>query len=276
MAGDARVALRDGTVIQADTDGRAGEIAVGVRPEKISLGGQGINTITGTVTESAYIGVATEVVVSTASGDVTVFHQNVEAGGGARARDAGEPVVGARRDLRRRPRRGERLMTPLESLALTRRQLVQRGATGITILSLPGMLAACGGGGNRRRRWRARRRAPLRQLAALHRHRREDEEAADPRAVHEKTGIRVDYFEEINDNAEYFARSRAAVAGPGDRPRHLRLHRQLAFPGPADRRGLGAEARQGADPQRHQPDRRPRRARRSTPTASTPCPGSPA
>ncbi len=31
--------------------------------------------------ESAYIGVATEVIVSTASGDVTVFHQNVEAGG---------------------------------------------------------------------------------------------------------------------------------------------------------------------------------------------------
>ena len=91
MAGDARVALRDGTVIQADTDGRAGEIAVGVRPEKISLGGQGVNTITGTVKESAYIGVATEVVVSTASGDVTVFHQNVEAGG--RRPAPGTPVT---------------------------------------------------------------------------------------------------------------------------------------------------------------------------------------
>ena len=29
----------------------------------------------------------------------------------------------------------------------TRRTLVQRGAAGITILSLPGLLAACGGGG---------------------------------------------------------------------------------------------------------------------------------
>ena len=36
VAGDARVALRDGTVIQADTDGRAGEIAVGVRPEDLA------------------------------------------------------------------------------------------------------------------------------------------------------------------------------------------------------------------------------------------------
>ncbi len=29
----------------------------------------------------------------------------------------------------------------------TRRQIVQRGAAGVTILSLPGLLAACGGGG---------------------------------------------------------------------------------------------------------------------------------
>ena len=31
---------------------------------------------------------------------------------------------------------------------MTRRQLVQRGAAGATILSLPGLLAACGGGGD--------------------------------------------------------------------------------------------------------------------------------
>ena len=30
----------------------------------------------------------------------------------------------------------------------TRRQIVQRGAAGVTILSLPGLLAACGGGGS--------------------------------------------------------------------------------------------------------------------------------
>ncbi|HXV34270.1 MAG TPA: ABC transporter ATP-binding protein [Gaiellaceae bacterium] len=81
VAGDGRVALGDGTIVHADTGGRTGEIAVGVRPEKIALGDGGVNRIAGRVKESAYIGVATEVVVSTPSGDVTVFHQNVEAGG---------------------------------------------------------------------------------------------------------------------------------------------------------------------------------------------------
>ena len=33
------------------------------------------------------------------------------------------------------------------TIRLTRRQLVQRGAAGATILTLPGLLAACGGGG---------------------------------------------------------------------------------------------------------------------------------
>jgi spermidine/putrescine transport system ATP-binding protein len=81
VAGDGRVALADGTIVHADTGGRTGEIAVGVRPEKIALGGDGANSIAGRVKESAYIGVATEVVVSTPSGEVAVFHQNVEAGG---------------------------------------------------------------------------------------------------------------------------------------------------------------------------------------------------
>jgi spermidine/putrescine transport system ATP-binding protein len=54
---------------------------VGVRPEKISLGNGGVNRLTGRVKESAYIGVATEVVVATTVGELTVFHQNVEAGG---------------------------------------------------------------------------------------------------------------------------------------------------------------------------------------------------
>jgi spermidine/putrescine transport system ATP-binding protein len=85
VAGDGRIALADGTIVHADTGGRTGAIAVGVRPEKIALGGDGPNRIAGRVKESAYIGVATEVVVSTPSGDVSVFHQNVEAGGMAPA-----------------------------------------------------------------------------------------------------------------------------------------------------------------------------------------------
>jgi spermidine/putrescine transport system ATP-binding protein len=87
VAGDGRVALADGTIVHADTEGRTGEVAVGVRPEKIALGAgaDGANSVAGRVKESAYIGVATEVVVSTPSGDVAVFHQNVEAGGMAPA-----------------------------------------------------------------------------------------------------------------------------------------------------------------------------------------------
>lgn len=33
------------------------------------------------------------------------------------------------------------------TMRMTRRQLVQRGAAGATLLSLPNLLAACGGGG---------------------------------------------------------------------------------------------------------------------------------
>jgi hypothetical protein len=39
------------------------------------------NRLSGRVKESAYIGVATQIVVTTAVGDVSVFHQNSESGG---------------------------------------------------------------------------------------------------------------------------------------------------------------------------------------------------
>ena len=63
------------------TNGTRGPVSIGVRPEKISLGDGGVNRLAGRVKESAYIGVATEVVVATPVGELTVFHQNVEAGG---------------------------------------------------------------------------------------------------------------------------------------------------------------------------------------------------
>jgi hypothetical protein len=77
--------------VRGDTVGLVGEVAAGVRPEKVRLGEGLPNRLSGTVKESAYIGVATEVVVTTASGDLTVFHQNVEAGGVAPR--PGSPVV---------------------------------------------------------------------------------------------------------------------------------------------------------------------------------------
>jgi spermidine/putrescine transport system ATP-binding protein len=75
------VRLSDGSEVRADVDGRGGDVAVGVRPEKVRIDGDGPNRLTGTVRESAYVGVATEIVVGTPAGDITVFHQNAEAGG---------------------------------------------------------------------------------------------------------------------------------------------------------------------------------------------------
>ena len=85
VAGDELVRLGDGSDMRARTNGAQGAISVGVRPEKISLTGEGANRLRGTVKESAYIGVATEVVVATPVGELTVFHQNFEAGGVAPA-----------------------------------------------------------------------------------------------------------------------------------------------------------------------------------------------
>jgi spermidine/putrescine transport system ATP-binding protein len=76
------VRLANGTVVRAQVNGRTGAVAAGVRPEKITIGdGGGANLLEGTITETAYIGVATQVVVDTAAGTVHVFAQNIDAGG---------------------------------------------------------------------------------------------------------------------------------------------------------------------------------------------------
>jgi spermidine/putrescine transport system ATP-binding protein len=76
------VRLDDGTVVRAKVDAHTGRVAAGVRPEKITIGsGGGANELPGTVAETAYIGVATQVVVRTAAGVVQVFAQNLDSGG---------------------------------------------------------------------------------------------------------------------------------------------------------------------------------------------------
>jgi spermidine/putrescine transport system ATP-binding protein len=76
------IRLEDGTVIRAEVNGQTGQVAAGVRPEKITIGtGGGANELAGTVAETAYIGVATQVVVRTAVGTVDVFAQNMDVGG---------------------------------------------------------------------------------------------------------------------------------------------------------------------------------------------------
>ena len=80
--GPGAIRLDDGTVVRANVDGRSGEVAAGVRPEKITIGaGGGANELAGTIAETAYIGVATQLVVRTAAGTVHVFAQNLDAGG---------------------------------------------------------------------------------------------------------------------------------------------------------------------------------------------------
>jgi spermidine/putrescine transport system ATP-binding protein len=80
IAGD----VEDGAVVTpsgirlqvGNLDGATGPVAVGVRPEKIHLGGDEANRIPGRILESAYIGVATQYVVETDVGRLMVFAQN--------------------------------------------------------------------------------------------------------------------------------------------------------------------------------------------------------
>jgi spermidine/putrescine transport system ATP-binding protein len=86
------VRLDSGGLVRARVDGRSGRVAAGVRPEKLTIGaGGGTNELAGTVAESAYIGVATQVVVRTAAGTVQVFAQNIDSG--ARPPEPGTDVT---------------------------------------------------------------------------------------------------------------------------------------------------------------------------------------
>ncbi|HLE99608.1 MAG TPA: ABC transporter ATP-binding protein [Gaiellaceae bacterium] len=81
VEGPGAVRLESGELVQARVNGRTGRVAAGVRPEKITLGpGGGENELAGTVSESAYIGVATQLVVRTNAGTVQVFAQNIDSG----------------------------------------------------------------------------------------------------------------------------------------------------------------------------------------------------
>ena len=72
------VRLDTGDEVRAEVAERTGRVAVGIRPEKIRLGraGEGDNCLSGTVRETAYVGVATQYVVETAAGTLMVYVQN--------------------------------------------------------------------------------------------------------------------------------------------------------------------------------------------------------
>jgi spermidine/putrescine transport system ATP-binding protein len=82
VEGPDAVRLADGTLVRAQVKGKTGPVAAGVRPEKLSIGREGgVNELAGTVVETAYIGVATQLVVDTRAGTVQVFAQNIDSGG---------------------------------------------------------------------------------------------------------------------------------------------------------------------------------------------------
>jgi len=95
---------------------------------------------------------------------------------------------------------------------MTRDQLLRRGAAGLTLLSLPSLLAACGGGGGGSSagdgevndvlnfsNWELYTDTPKTRKAAG---------MTGPTTLEQftkKTGIKVNYYEDINGNPEYFA-----------------------------------------------------------------------
>jgi spermidine/putrescine transport system ATP-binding protein len=84
VVADDRVKLFDGTEVRCPREvlgGRAGTVQIGVRPEKLRIGGGDGNSLSGAVTESAYIGVSTQYILDTPAGPVTVYVQNDRPGG---------------------------------------------------------------------------------------------------------------------------------------------------------------------------------------------------
>jgi spermidine/putrescine transport system substrate-binding protein len=99
---------------------------------------------------------------------------------------------------------------------LTRRELLRRGAAGATVLSLPSLLAACGGGSEESATTTAE---AAKELADTLRFSNWqlyidfDEKTKQRPTLDQftaKTGVKVDYFEDINDNASYFGK----IQGP--------------------------------------------------------------
>ncbi len=83
VSGPDTVRLRSGPEVRVRPDalaGRMGEVAVGIRPEKIELGQGQANSLDGTVVEEAYVGVSTQYIVETGCGLLTVYRQNASPG----------------------------------------------------------------------------------------------------------------------------------------------------------------------------------------------------
>jgi spermidine/putrescine transport system ATP-binding protein len=80
--GPGTVRLDGGEMLHVDgavLNGHTGPVCVGVRPEKLSIGGTERNRVAGEILERAYVGVSTQYVVKTAVGELTVYVQGAPA-----------------------------------------------------------------------------------------------------------------------------------------------------------------------------------------------------
>jgi spermidine/putrescine transport system ATP-binding protein len=76
------VRLENGQMLRVDPselDGQSRNVSVGIRPEKLHIGGTGINRISGEIVERAYVGVSTQYVLKTSMGEVSVYVQGAGA-----------------------------------------------------------------------------------------------------------------------------------------------------------------------------------------------------
>ena len=101
--GAAAFRMADGSPVRVPAsllDGRAGAVALGVRPEKIRLFEataeipDGLNRLAGTISDASYLGVSTQYIVTLADGHkVTVYEQNVQRATKSELWSTGEEVV---------------------------------------------------------------------------------------------------------------------------------------------------------------------------------------
>ena len=94
VSGPGTIKLEGGSDVNVSADAlgnRSGRVAVGIRPEKIRIASDQVNTISGKVFESAYVGVSTQYVVDTPAGRLTVYVQNMESG--AHRASPGDPIT---------------------------------------------------------------------------------------------------------------------------------------------------------------------------------------
>jgi spermidine/putrescine transport system ATP-binding protein len=83
VVGEGTVKLSDGTIVRVPPEAltRVGAVQIGVRPEKLRIGGGEDNSLSGTITESVYIGVSTQYILDTPAGPMAVYVQNDRPGG---------------------------------------------------------------------------------------------------------------------------------------------------------------------------------------------------